>query len=210
MESLGHFIGDTRAELHGAFFGNALPPDSMAGNFHFAGFEMGMSPSPVEQIIQGFNRMSSTLKEKFPKKAGQVAFTVSIGPDFFMELAKLRAIRTVWKKFLKETQSNPETPLLIHTFSTSWANKNYEPQGNMLKSTTAAMSAILGGCDSLTLDPENPNQPMMARVARNVSHILREESYFSKVADATAGSYFIENLTAQLTASAWNSIRLAL
>ena len=76
----------------------------------------------------------------------------------------------------------------------------------MLKSTTAAMAGILGGCDALTIEPEDRNHAMMSRIARNVSNVLREESFFSKVADPFAGSYFIEDLSKQLTEAAWTSI----
>ena len=76
----------------------------------------------------------------------------------------------------------------------------------MLKSTSAALAAILGGCDALTVQPENEN-PMMARIARNVSSILREESHLSKVADPTAGSYYLESLTNQLAINAWKKFQ---
>ena len=69
------------------------------------------------------------------------------------------------------------------------------------------MAAILGGCDVLTVSEEDPNQPMMSRVARNVSNILREESHFSNVADPIAGSFFLEDLTNQLTESAWKRLQ---
>lgn len=212
-ESLWRFIEEKKIakdQIHGAFFGNIAPSSPMPAPFRSSGFQIPMSSSPVEQIVSGFNTMSAAMEGKFTVSAAHVAFSVPIGPDFFMELAKMRAIRTVWQKFLVATKSNVATPLVIHAYSQAWTDKNYEPHGNMLKSTTAAMSAILGGCDMLTVDPENGDHAMMARVARNVSNILREESYFSKVADPVAGAYFIEDLTQQLTEAAWKSIRLPL
>lgn len=211
--SLRRFISEKKIakdQIHGAFFGNIAPVGPMPGLFRFGGFQIPMSSSPVEQIVNGFNTLSTALQGKFAPSAAQVAFSVSIGTDFFMELAKLRAIRAVWKKFLVATKSNDATPLVIHAYSQPWTDKNYEPHGNMLKGTTAAMSAILGGCDTLTVDPEDGDHTTMARIARNVSNILREESYFSKVADPVAGVYFIEDLTQQLTDAAWKSIHLPL
>jgi methylmalonyl-CoA mutase len=70
----------------------------------------------------------------------------------------------------------------------------------MLKSTTAAMAAILGGADSVTVDPETYDHPMQRRVARNVGILLREESRFAKVADPLVGAYFIDHLTQDLAA----------
>jgi methylmalonyl-CoA mutase len=73
----------------------------------------------------------------------------------------------------------------------------------MLKSATAAMSAIFGGCDGLTIFPESDEDSMMARIARNVSSVLREESHLSKVADPTAGSYYLDSLIEQLADQSW-------
>ena len=77
----------------------------------------------------------------------------------------------------------------------------------MLKATTASMAAILGGCDVLTVDAEDPDNATMSRAARNVSNVLREESHFSKVADPLAGSYFIDDLTRQLSENVWQLVQ---
>jgi methylmalonyl-CoA mutase len=73
----------------------------------------------------------------------------------------------------------------------------------MIKSTTASMAAIIGGCDSLSVLPEDETVPLMSRIASNVSNILREESHFDKVADPLAGSYVIADLTDKLAQQAW-------
>ena len=72
-----------------------------------------------------------------------------------------------------------------------------------MKETYAAMAAILGGCDALTIEAEEEGNTMMNRIARNTSSILDEESFLSKVADPLAGSYYIESLTKQLAEKAW-------
>jgi methylmalonyl-CoA mutase len=77
----------------------------------------------------------------------------------------------------------------------------------MIKATTAAMAAIAGGCDSLTITPEDESHETMSRIAINVSTILREESHISKVADPTAGSYYIDSLTHQLSEKAWEKFQ---
>ena len=130
----------------------------------------------------------------------QIGFSVTAGTDFFMEIAKLKALRILWYQTAQAygvTSFRPEE-LFIHIRSDAWLNEPLQPHGNMLKSTTAAMAAIAGGCDALTVYPEKENDSNMNRIARNVSNILREESHFNKVADATAGSYFIESLTNQI------------
>ena len=195
----------SKSPFHGAFFGNIAPPCLKESYFSFAGFQMIPSASPVDEIVAGFNLMLASLKGDFHDTAGRVAFSVAVGTDFFLEIAKLRAIRQLWNRLLVENKIE-SAPLFIHGHSMPWSNTNYQPHGNMLKSTTAAMAAILGGCDAITIDPEDNDHSMMIRVARNVSNILREESHFSKVADPLAGSYFIEDLTQQLTSAAWESI----
>jgi methylmalonyl-CoA mutase len=73
----------------------------------------------------------------------------------------------------------------------------------MLKETTAAMAAILGGTNGLSLYPEEMDNVVMSRIARNTSHILREESHLNKVADPLAGSYLVENLMLEMAEKAW-------
>jgi methylmalonyl-CoA mutase len=77
----------------------------------------------------------------------------------------------------------------------------------MLKSTTTAMSAILGGCNVITIMPEEDEGSFKSRVARNVLTILREESYLNLTADATVGSYYLENLIEQISISAWKKFQ---
>jgi methylmalonyl-CoA mutase len=190
---------DTQS-LHGAFFTeqtivtgkNQLPA---------TGIRIIKSSSPAQEIAQG---MLTIQKASVGDSArlNRMAISVSIGTDFFVEIAKLRALRVVWARFLDSAELG-FYPLFIHAHSTRWADASYHPHENMLKSTTAAMASILGGCDALTLDPEDIENPLMDRIAMNVSHILREEYYFSKVADPLAGSYFVEALTSQVSQAAW-------
>lgn len=208
--ALYHFTKEKKfaaVPLHGALFGNGVSVPLHQGSFHFTGFQIPVSPSPLQEIVTGFALLAGTLTKDFSKRANQVAFSTSVGQDFFLEIAKFRAIRVVWAKVLEATQSKTNIPVFLHAHSQPWINKPYQPHGNMLKCTTAAMAAILGGCDALTVSPEESDNGMMVRVARNVSNILREESHLSKVADPVAGSYFIENLTYQLADAAWKSIQ---
>gem|GEM_PF-131775 len=120
-----------------------------------------------------------------------VAFSVSVGTDFFIEQAKVKALRAIWSEISSQE-------IFIHVRSNPWISESFQPHSNMLKSTTAAMAAIAGGCDALTIYAEQESDTNMNRIARNVSNILREESHFNKVADATAGSYYIDALTQEI------------
>jgi len=149
-------------------------------------------------LIKGIDLLE---KAKKPEKLfKQIAFSVPVGTDFFLEIAKLKALRWLW---FEEATSHgvksfqPEN-LFIHARSEVWLNDHFQPHSNMLKSTTAAMAAVSGGCDALTVHAEKEDDSNMNRIARNVSNILREESHLNKVADATAGSYYVESLTKQI------------
>jgi methylmalonyl-CoA mutase len=193
--------------LQGAFFGNTVIESDQARIFKFSGFQIPDSGNPAADIAMGFNTMITVTGQQIGAQINSIAFSVSMATDFFVELAKVRAIRIVWKKLLYERGLTDEAKLFVHAVSLPWKTNDFEPHGNMLKSTTAAMASILGGCDALTIDAEDRAQAMQQRVARNVSNILREESFFSKVADPVAGSYFVEDLTNQIAEGAWKSIQ---
>jgi methylmalonyl-CoA mutase len=163
----------------------------------------------VEQLSSLLNRGKSML-ENTGKFSEKIAFSIPAGTDFFLDIAKLKALRWLWFEVtnahgIKSFQ--PEN-LFIHASSEVWLNDNFQPHSNMLKSTTAAMAAIVGGCDALTVHPEKENDSNMNRIARNVSNVLREESHFSKVADGTAGSYYVESLTKQIIDQVISSLGL--
>ncbi len=140
--------------------------------------------------------------------ADKILFRLAIGSDYFMEIAKFRAFRYLWAQILKAFGVSPEKAAACIQAENSYRNKTvYDPYVNMLRTTTETMSAILGGVDVVTVLPfdttfEIPSE-MAKRVARNQQLILKEESYFGKVADPAAGSYYIENLTANLVEKSW-------
>lgn len=139
------------------------------------------------------------------KKAGKkIMFSVSTGADFFLEIAKLKALRFLWNE-LSKTENT-----LIHSRTEAWLKESFQPHSNMLKSTTASMAAIAGGCDALSVFPEKEDDSNMNRIARNVSNVLRDESHFNKVADATAGSYYVEALTHQIIESVIRNSKFAI
>jgi methylmalonyl-CoA mutase len=122
---------------------------------------------------------------------------VAVGSNHFMEIGKLRAVRRLWAT-VADAFGQPTT-LQIHA-RTAAANKTlYDPYVNLLRVTTEALSAVLGGCDTLTVAPCG----FEPHLAENVQHILREESHLDKVTDAGAGSYYIEALTDALADEAW-------
>lgn len=132
---------------------------------------------------------------------GQLALHLAIGGDYFFEIAKLRAIRPLLATIL-ERYSITVPVIPVVSSSSAWSKSLYDPNVNMLRNTTEAMSAILGGCDALLIQPHDSTfktpDEFSHRVALNISNLLKEESYFDKVADPAAGSYYIETITAEL------------
>ncbi len=141
----------------------------------------------------------------------QIGFVVDIGNAYFLEIAKLRALRLLWWQIGQQFDENLNlVDVFIYAQTTRMIAPESEPYQSLLANTTQAMAAVIGGCDALTVQPgvfATPEDIILAqRIARNVSVILKEESYFDKVTDIGAGSYLIENLTHQLAKAVWEKL----
>lgn len=155
----------------------------------------------VGMMSKGFDPLSVT---------SSMIFSFAIGPDYFFELAKLRAARLLWAKivaeYLPESQNNGK--MYIHSETARWNKTIYDPYVNLLRTTTEGMSAILGNTDSLTIRPFNEpyRQPdeFSLRLALNQQLIMKEESYLDKIVDPSAGSYYLETLTDSFAQRAWS------
>lgn len=179
-------------------------------NFNTLGIYSALT-SPVQQIASALAQAVTIMDQLAsagtePKECIPcVAFAVEMGCDFFIEIAKLKALRLLWFQVARAYGVSVYMPydLTIHAVSPVWINEAYQPHGNMIKSTTTSMAAVIGGCNALTVLPEKEDDARMARVARNVSSLLKEESRFDKVADPLTGSYYLESLTDQVIRKAW-------
>ncbi len=137
--------------------------------------------------------------------------SVSVGTSYFVEIAKLRALRVLFQRFLTTNDwlVIASEPVFIHTQTSTFYDAATTPYTNLLRATTEAMSATIGGCDALTVRPfdtvltTSADPDFSQRMARNVSLLLADEGYMSKVADPSAGSYYVETLTHELTEAAW-------
>ena len=141
--------------------------------------------------------------------ASKIRFSFGTGSNYFPEIAKIRAARLLWSVVINgyKPVKTESSKLNIHCVTSKWNNTIYDPYVNMLRTQTESMSAILGGTDSLTVEPfdiafRKPDE-FSERIARNQQLILKEEAYFDKVADPSAGSYYIETLTNLIADNAW-------
>ncbi|NCC73415.1 MAG: methylmalonyl-CoA mutase small subunit [Sphingobacteriia bacterium] len=141
--------------------------------------------------------------------APNLKFHFGVGSNYFMEIAKIRAARLLWAKIVNAYgPSDAEfTRTHIHSITSDWNKTLYDPYVNMLRATTEAMSAVIGGTNSLTIRPfdvifRTPSE-FSERIARNQQLLLKEESYLDKIVDPAAGSYYIESLTDSIAEQAW-------
>lgn len=141
--------------------------------------------------------------------ARTLRFTTSIGSNYFMEIAKLRAARMLWANIAKayDPKFCCAEKMNIHAVTSMWNITLYDPYVNMLRATTEAMSAALGGVATLEVVPFNaayqsPTE-FSSRIARNVGLLLKNEAHFDNVVDPAGGSYYLENLTESIAENAW-------
>jgi len=141
--------------------------------------------------------------------ASRIEFSFAIGSNYFIEIAKIRAARVLWASIVEAYKPQKEISkyMRIHSITSTWNKTIYDPHVNMLRATTEAMSAAIGGCDVMTVLPFDSiykgSDDFSERIARNLQIILKHEAYFNKIADVSAGSYYIENLTDIIAEAAW-------
>lgn len=141
--------------------------------------------------------------------AKKIKFNFGIGNNYFMEIAKLRTARLLWAQIVKAYQPECDcaAKLVAHSETNSFNKTIYDPYVNMLRTQTEAMSAVLGGADSITVLPFDAiyeeTTDFSERIARNQQILLKEESHLDKIADPSAGSYYIESLTDSLAGQVW-------
>ena len=143
--------------------------------------------------------------------AKKIKFNFGIGSNYFMEIAKFRAARLLWAEivnaYLPEGTCKGAAKMVVNAYTSQWNQSVYDAYVNLLRSQTETMSASIAGVDSITVTPfdnayKEPDD-FSERLARNQQLLLKEESHFDKVVDASAGSYYIENLTTAIAEQAW-------
>jgi methylmalonyl-CoA mutase len=141
--------------------------------------------------------------------AGRLSFFFAIGMNFFMEAAKLRAARLLWTRIMEGFHPKKQSSLMLRTHcQTSGVSlQEQDPYNNIIRTAFEAMSAVLGGTQSLHTNSFDeaialPTE-FSSRIARNTQLILQHETGVTKVVDPLAGSYYVESLTAELADKAW-------
>ncbi|KAB2809801.1 methylmalonyl-CoA mutase family protein [Phaeocystidibacter luteus] len=174
-----------------------------ANLYHNAGAttstELGLALAHGHEFIAKFG----------PEHAHRFWMNLAIGRNYLTEVAKFRAIRLLWAKLLEGY--NADSPLHIYA-ETGLRNKTiFDPNVNMLRTTTEAMSALVGGADEVMILPYDLTYrtptPLAQRIARNQALVMQYEAFATKVHDPASGSYAIETLTESLCEKAWDFFR---
>ena len=172
------------------------------------------SENVVEELAQtlfaaeNYLKLLTVLNLQVTDIANCLQFQLHIGISYFIEIAKLRALKIVWANVL-EAYGVTITPSVLPTIHAIIAvdTQGEDINTNKIRATTQAMSAVLGGINSLSIAQSNAItngiDDFNRRIARNIQHLLQMESYFDRVADPAAGSYYIEQLTTQIAEAAW-------
>jgi len=173
-----------------------------------AGWELGIAVATGVEYL----RAAAAAGLDPAEAASQIEFTLAVGPDQFLEMAKFRAIRRLWARVLEESGVAAEA-----RFSPTYARTSarmisaVDPWVNMLRVTTAAFAAGTGGADGVTVTPFDRmiGQPgdLGRRIARNTQIILQDESSLGRIADPLAGSWYGEELTDEVAKAGWERFR---
>jgi methylmalonyl-CoA mutase len=141
--------------------------------------------------------------------AGRLSFFFNMGMNFFMEAAKLRAARFLWSKIMSDFGASPRSQMLrTHCQTSGVSLQEQDPYNNIVRTAYEAMSAALGGTQSLHTNSFDEAIALptdfSSRIARNTQLILQYETGVTKVVDPLAGSYYVESLTSELIDQAWS------
>lgn len=167
--------------------------------------ELGLALAAVAEAARSLESREVSLAEM----AAGLLVRFGVGPRFFMELAKFRAWRVILAKLLValEGDATDVAKVEVHAVTGKWNKTRLDAHVNMLRATTEALSAVLGGVDGLSIEPydapSNGNSAVGDRIARNLHVLIGEEFGFNIPADAAGGSWYVENISDQLARKAW-------
>jgi methylmalonyl-CoA mutase len=141
--------------------------------------------------------------------AKRIVFNLSIGNNYFFEIAKLRAGRLLWSRIVKAygPASDDSARMIVHAETGTFNKTVYDPYVNLLRTQTEAMSAALGGAHAVSVLPfdhfSHQTGELSERIARNQQILLKEEAYLDKITDVAGGAYYLESLTEGIAEQAW-------
>ena len=168
--------------------------------------ELGYALSIGAELIDKLTERGFSIEEL----TSRIKFVFGVGSNYFMELAKFRAARWLWAEIIGaygDQYKGEAAKIHMQAVTSTWNKTIYDAHVNLLRTQTEAMSASLGGVDSITVQPFDvtyqESDSFSERIARNQQLLLKEECHFDKVIDPAAGSYYVEHLTNSIADQAW-------
>ena len=168
--------------------------------------QLGLALATSLEYLMYFSEKGTYSVEKLLPK---LTFLFSTGSSFFMEIAKLRAFRLLFARLVEllELKADVDHSPFILATNTTWNKTLSDRHNNLLRGTTEAVSAVLGGAHGVIVRPFDhtlaEDNEFSHRLARNIQQLLTHESYLGKVVDPGGGSYYLEKLTDALAEQAW-------
>ncbi len=142
----------------------------------------------------------------FEQVSDNIGFSLAIGSSFLPEIAKFRLMRFLWARVMQQHgAASKRWATWVHAQTGERHLSSLDTPVNLLRENAMAISAVLGGIDSLTINPFRQDEPELAdRMAINTQHLMKEEARLHQVIDPAAGSYYVEHLTDILGKKAWD------
>jgi methylmalonyl-CoA mutase len=167
--------------------------------------ELAYAIAAGAEYVRALTARGVSLDDVLPR----LRFSFAVGPQFFTEVAKFRAFRLLWTRVAGAFGAKPELAKApIHARTAKWNKTVLDIHVNMLRTTTEALSAVLGGIDSLHIGTYDEvvggSEEFARRIARNIHTLLAEEFRFTSPADPSGGSWYIEKLTDELARKSWS------
>jgi methylmalonyl-CoA mutase len=180
-------------------------------NFSFYNFQLSVDhniiPSLSKLLREISNAFDSMLEKGFEadKAQSQINLHLTLSEDYFLSIAAIRALKRLWLGLLEAYAVNTPVYLRIHAHTIESVS-SADPYWNMISNTTQALSAAIAQVYSIEVRPTDNSEEkeiFSRRIARNVQHLLKMESHIDHIVDPSAGSYYIENYTAEIVKYAW-------
>jgi methylmalonyl-CoA mutase len=156
--------------------------------------------------VEGLRRLSAHGVD-VDTASRQLLLVVPVGRDLFMEIAKLRALRTLWAEVERQCGIERAPRIAVHARTGRYDLTQRDPWVNLLRGTTTAFASVIGGADSVAVAPYDSVIGLPDRfsqhLATNTQHLLAEEAHLGQVTDAAGGSWYVERLTDELAEATW-------
>lgn len=210
-ESAESFVNRATAVAHDVAHVPRLAVFDVDPDFaHHAGATTAQSIGVALGVASAYLRALDAAGIDPDRGAGRIAFTWRCDTRFFEQIAALRALRITWNRIC-EASGTSARGMRVHALASERVVSRRDPWVNVLRGTVTTFAGLVGGADAVSCPAFDralgESSRLARRVARNTPIVLGEESHLHRVVDPAGGSWFVENLTAQLALKAWEEFQ---